>query len=214
MISGDGWGLNFPQPGKLTRPALEATMLLLDHSGDQLSVTYRIWWNLKLATHVPVYLCCIGLLRRYRCVVAGIRESTLFFTRLRYVCSIFVQFSWKHVSNVSRSPVRIQLLGEPFRARLLTSLMVAVAYVTTMKHAEIRSSFFRLVLRNDVPTEFTIHVRNYVLVLSSCTSSEDMSRNSLQFFLWNVSNIVPDIFFEFLKWIRINRANFAFQCVP
>ena len=58
----------------------------------------------------------------------------------------------------------------------------------------IRSSLLRLVLCNDVRTEFTIHVRNDDLVLSGrLQSPKDMSSNSPQFVVRNGSNFVPDI---------------------
>ena len=56
----------------------------------------------------------------------------------------------------------------------------------------------------DLRRAFTIHVRNDVLVLSGRP----------QFVLWNGSNVVTDILLEFLKWMRVIRVNFIFQCVP
>ena len=107
----------------------------------------------------------------------------------------------------------VKVLGEPSMTRLLTAHTVANSYVTTLPHARIRSAFLRLVLRNDVLTEFTIQVRNNALVLSGRLHiSWRHVENSPQFDLRNGSNFMPDILFEFLKWMRVIRVNFTFQC--
>ena len=92
--------------------------------------------------------------------------------------------------------------GEPYRAKLLSSLTVAVSYVTTLPHAYDSFRVLRLVLHSDeqyVPnSQFMLEIMS-LGYLAGCTSNEDMSSKTPQFVLRNGSYFVPDILFEFLK---------------